>query len=120
MGHFYDLVFAEWLQVWLHRAHFVNARAADGEARVLDYFDQLLAEAGHVAGQHPGAPALLAALRALAQRVAAGERYSPAALQQEVAVALYASLRLSTAPAVPRAPVALDLVPQEPACADRT
>jgi len=103
MGHFYDLIFAEMLQVWLHQAHLVDARASDGEARVLDYFDQLLAEAGQVVGQRPGASALLAALRALAQRVAAGERYTPPALQQEVAVALYAALRLSTAPAVPRA-----------------
>jgi hypothetical protein len=119
MGLFYDLVFAELLQVWLHQAHFVDARAADGEARVLDYFDQLLAEAGQAAGQHSGAPALLATLRALAQRVAAGEGCTPPALKQEVAVALYAALRLSTAPAVPRTLTTLDLALQVPAHEDR-
>ncbi|TPG65316.1 hypothetical protein [Hymenobacter nivis] len=119
MGRFYDLTFAELLQVWLHRVHLVDARASDGEACVLDYFDQLLAEAGHVAGQHPGAPVLLATLRALAQRVAAGERCTPPALKQEISAALYTALRLSTAPAVPWAPAApLDFAPQAMAYAD--
>lgn len=106
MGQLYDLVFAEYLQVWLHRAHLLDARASDGEAHVLNFFDHLLAEAGQLVGQHLGAPALLAALRALAQRVAAGERFTPTALQQEVAGALYTALRRSTSPAVPWPPAA--------------
>ncbi|MGI4883945.1 MAG: hypothetical protein ACRYFR_03180 [Janthinobacterium lividum] len=104
MGRLYDLVFAEFLQVWLHRAHLVDVWAADGEVRVLDFFGQLLAETGQWAGQHLGAPALLAALWALALRRAAGEQFTPAALQQEMIGALDTALRQSTVPAVPRAP----------------
>lgn len=112
MAHVYDLVFAEFLQVWLHRAHLANARAVDGEARVLDFFDQLLAETGQRAGTHPGAPALLANLRALAQQVAAGAHLTPSALKQALTGALYAALRQSTVPAAPRA-IASGRAPRE-------
>ncbi|OGX90993.1 hypothetical protein [Hymenobacter coccineus] len=69
----YNLRFAEFLRVWLHRAH---ARVVDDEARVLDLLEQVLAEAGQLVGAHPGAPFL--PVRCPASLGAAGGRWDPA------------------------------------------
>ena len=97
MAYLYDLLLAEHLQVWLHQVHLADAWAFGGEARVLALVHHVLAQAGQLPpSAHPNAPALLAALQALALRAAQGP-VSAAALKQELAKVLYTALRRSTA-----------------------
>ena len=97
MAYLYDLLLAEYLQVWLHQVHLADALAFDGEARVLVLAHHVLAQASRLSnGVHPNAPALLAALQALA--VQAVRAPLPAVtLKQELAKVLYTALRRSTA-----------------------
>lgn len=123
MAHLYDLLLAEYLQVWLHQVHLTNAWAFDGEAHVLALVHHVVAQAGQLPpGAHPNAPALLAALHGLARRAAQGP-VPAAALKQELAKVLYTALRQSTAASEPpaAAPQAFAFAPPPelaPAAAD--
>lgn len=104
MAYLYDLLLAEYLQVWLHQVHLADAWASDGEARVRALVQHVLAQASRLPAEaHPNAPALLAALQVLARRAVQGPAPA-AALKQELTAALYTALRRSTAAA--RAPEA--------------
>lgn len=97
MAYLYDLLLAEYLQVWLHQVHLADAWAFDGEARVLALVHHVLAQASRLSDRaHPNTPALLVALQALAL-LAARAPLPAATLKQELAKVLYTALRRSTA-----------------------
>ncbi|AMJ66058.1 hypothetical protein [Hymenobacter sp. PAMC 26628] len=98
MAHFYDLLLAEYLQVWLHQVHLADAWAPNGEAHVRALVHLVLGQASQLPGAaHPNAPALLAALHVLARRAAQGPVPAAPVLKQELAAVLYTALRRSTA-----------------------
>ncbi|OGX91420.1 hypothetical protein [Hymenobacter coccineus] len=96
MADLYDLLLAEYMQVWLHQVHMADAWASDGEAQVLALVQRALARVGQLsASTHTNAPALHAALHALLLRAA--QAPMPAiTLKQELAKVLYTALRRST------------------------
>jgi hypothetical protein len=100
MAYLYDLLLAEYLQVWLHQVHLADAWAPDGEVRIQALVHHMLAQAQRLpAGAHPNAPALLASLQALVWRSMQGSTPAATALKQELTAVLYTALRRSTAAA---------------------
>ncbi|MFD1466602.1 hypothetical protein ACFQ48_00080 [Hymenobacter caeli] len=108
-----DSPLAGFLQVCLHQLHLADTFTYGGGSRLHERFSHLLEQVEQLpAAAHPTAPALLAALRALALEAALDELPAPQ-LKQALEKALYTALRRCTSPARPgaAAPTAFSFTP---------
>lgn len=94
----YDLSLAGYLQVYLHQLHLDDTATLEGIAGLHTRLGSLVDKVAQLpVAAHPTAPALLAALRPLAQ-LAAGAVLPAPELKQELEKQLYLALRRVLAP----------------------